>query len=358
MYCENFSQFQVLPEYCNLHQHSTVEIYCSCKNKLCFTCLKDHCHESLYFESIKEKVSKFHTEVNKTLNFINNQITQFKRSRCKLEEYSKKTFEIIKFLQKLKSKVLELLNTRYFITFDVLLSFQKGNFLEKARKEILDYYRRMVKSNRHLVESNKYKVENNENNEVKESDDEKSFSQEELPKDQIQSIKHAKPISITNVTNIINMNLPTEPPSKLSSISPQKPFPDSNKENVDPLEEVYVSQFNQFLCENSLKNGKEAKADNSTSIPVKSQNTRDLTPLKKLKHKAKKMPHTTVKSEPIIYSFNFENYPDFLDSSINELSDIDHVKILCITCRDKFTVSKELSTWRNRCDVCTENIQI
>jgi hypothetical protein len=358
MFSENFSQFQVLPEHCNFHQYATVEIYCSCKTKLCFTCLKDHCHEGLFFESIKEKVSKFHTEVNKTLNFINSQMSSFKRSRCKIEESSKKTCEVIKTLQKLKSKLLELLNTRYFITFDILLNFQRGNFLENAREEVLDYYRNAVKSNRHMVESRKKKGDIYINFKEKENQYEKSFSQDEIPKDATQSINKANPINITNVTNIINMNLPTEPPSKLSSISPHKPFPDSNKENVDPLEEVYVSQFNQFLYENSLKADQGAKLDISNPIPLKCQNTKHLTPLKKQKNKAKKVPHLTVKSEPIIYSFNFENLPDFLDSSFNDLSNLDNVKIICITCRDKFTVSKEQSAWKNRCDVCTENIQI
>lgn len=351
MYSDNFSQFQVLPEQCQHHPHGTIEIYCSCKNKLCLICIRDHCHEGLYFESIKEKVSKFHTEVNQTLNFINTRLMNLKRPNVSQEVLKNLTKNVVSSLIKIKSKILELLNTRYFITFDILLTFQKGGHMEKSREILLDYYRQVISFNKNLVDSRDTKHKEKEILDNKQTLNKSISINGSFRKSNNENIlmdsKSKPPISITNVMNVINMKIPD---SKLSTISQGYKFPESNKENVDPLEDVYVSQFNQFLDEN-----KGQKSNNNILTELKNTETTNKNSETK-KWKSRKYIPSTVKSEPIMYSFQFENNNEFLDSSLTEAKS--EVKLVCITCREKFSVTKDQSGWRNRCNLCTDNYEV
>ncbi len=259
---------------------------------------------------------------------------------------------LISSLSRIKSKVKELLNTRYFITFEILLNFEKGSYLMQTKDLVLDYYRALTGLNKTLVEMRETNNirEEKEKFLIEETQTKKRRLAPESMKD-LPLVPHSTPISITNVMNVINMNLPLEP--VLSTISPQENFPDSNKENVDPLEEVYVSQFNQFNFEKIEKERQDKIEPHQEVSPAKNK---IFTPIRKTKNKIKKILHTTVRSEPLIYNFNFEsNNNDFINSSFTESTQ--QVRIVCVTCRDKFVVTKEQTDWRKRCQVCTQNYE-
>lgn len=225
LYENYYTQFMMMPEYCAQHPFMIVEIYGSCESKLCYNCLHDHYHENICFQPIKEKVSKFHSDVNLTLKFITEQLSRlrhFSHGTCDRDLKTKVT-TLLSSLNELSSKIKHIISTKYFVTYDILLEFKKGNFLEKAMEMVMSFYKKQTIKTRPIIDDFiKKKFNTIPSHGRKDEEDKEESSRESSPRHY-----HETSLSISNIK-----------PSREMKLISASIF-NSNRENIDPFTERF-----------------------------------------------------------------------------------------------------------------------
>jgi hypothetical protein len=354
-----YSQFMMLPENCVHHPQVAVEIYCSCDSKLCLSCLRDHYHENLSYSPIKETVGNFHNEVNKILLILNDQINKLKgKSHATSVTLSVNLSQIL-------AKIREIINTRYFITYDILMEFKKENFSEKVCELILSYYKNQSVKNKPLLEEmmKKKKYDNATLHSTKKEKNFKNKKNKIFPnKKEKENFNEKVKLDIKESSLTISKSKGSDANKFISNNVFQSNI-HSNKEVFDPFEGVETAVQPQIVTvkrPEPVSNFAEEPVKVPVIIPMSRAAVFDMNLVEKAppyKPKGKfKVSSTYFKENTLNYNFNYDNNNEFLDSATTttKTSKNDIVKIVCITCRDKFSVVREQS-WRTRCDVCTEN---
>jgi hypothetical protein len=357
-----------LSEYCKLHGSNEIEVLCNCNSKLCNKCVGDHFHENMIFSSIKQAIFNFHSEVNKNLKIISQIVNKLKCSGMRMDE--KYSTMLLNSLNQIETNMLTFIQDKFYITYDMITNFKKNKFNEKIFETICENFNKSNEDNRKAIdELIRQKVEKKLNSpilsrsrlrRVKRDSSIKNIKRESSPI--VSSSKSL--VKLQNNINVIISNM------KDNTINTNKNFASISKIfpcNKSPKTE-YDNKINlkEKVADIDLATAKYGSLADKTPIRISishlfdSDNISSITNNKiKLKHKINS---TLLRPGNITsnYDFHFENQNDFLSSPICNIKTClgkkdDMVKIVCVTCRDKFTISKDQSNWRTRCDLCTRN---
>jgi hypothetical protein len=406
LYENYYSQFMMMPEYCAQHPFMIVEIYCSCESKLCLNCLHDHFHENVCFQPIKEKVSKFHSEVNLTLQFITEQLSRLRLFSQSTHErdLKNKVTNLLSSLNELSSRIKHIISTKYFVTYDILLEFKKGMFLEKAMDMVMFFYKKQTIKTRPIIDDFiKKKFNTIPSHNRKDEEDKEESSRESSPRpnrDISLSISNIKP---SREMKLISASIFNSNRENIDPFTERFEFIEENKddycleressvkmkeslnrfildmpmdkvkspEKIAKIEKIEVAALFEKSAEKEIKE-KISESENeplTKGIEISEKEQSPLLPIKiggnelnlhkipsfKPKNTKSKINSTFFHSEPLLANFNYDNQTAFLDSTPIESGTEEMSKIVCVSCRDKFLVPKVNAKWRMRCDVCTQN---
>ena len=314
-----------IPSLCIYHNNQTRNIICNCGMKLCIICVSEHLHPNIFFQNESEYVNAFKTEAEGLLELINKY-----EEKIQIENSNSNIGAIIKqieipSLKGLKDKITKIYNE---IKLESINSYYKQNYREKILNSIIQHYKKKTNSKLNMI--NKIandNIANNNKNSEENSIMEFSIKNKDL-----------------NDEFIFRKN---------SNLSPFL----SNNENLSPSvtskrilnnKHIIITNFTtKFNEEMMSKHMTEGDLSSFNIQPNFLQNQ-----VNKMKMNEGLMIYP-VKKENNILNFNIGNNNEFLGSG--ESKSPNCVKMVCITCRERFTVLKDQILWKRRCELCSEN---
>ena len=229
-------------------------------------------------------------------------------------------------LKGLKEKITKFNNE---LKIESIQSYYKQNYREKILNSIIQHYKKKTNSRLNLINkiANDY-ITNNNKNSNENSQIEFSMKNKDL-----------------NDELIFNKN---------SNLSPFL----SNNENLSPsVNSKRILNNKHIMITNfTTKFNEEMMSKYMTGSDLSSFNIQPnflQNQVNKIKTSEGFMVYP-VKKENNTLNFNIGNNNEFLESG--ESKSPNCVKMVCITCRERFTVLKDQILWKRRCELCSENL--
>jgi len=325
---KTFEQSVLRSSFC-INHNQIIRCTCSCGDRLCSTCISDHSHNNMYFQNEQENIDSFYKELEELLNLISEHEEKINEERKSFETCFKTEnikMNEIQSIKGLKEKISKI--AREPFKNEGISSYFKQNLKEKILNLIIQHYKKKTNSKINLV--NKMVSDYISNNQ-----------------------KHSKEASNSN-SNIVQLSNSNKQANMNSSSGT---IYLSNKENISPSNNSkkilnnkhiiitnFTTKFNEDLINKQIT-GDLSRFNLEASFYPKQYNTI-------LSNDVLKIGNICYK-ENLFLNFKYGNNNEFLGS--NESKSEDSLKVMCITCRERFTVKKDEVLWKRRCKVCSDN---
>jgi hypothetical protein len=364
--------------YCNIHINSLIKFSCSCNLILCKECLIDHHHENLSVRNLNNLKEDYLSEmsyIKNKLEIVDNLIKksediQLQNFKLEMKELTEKNIDIddnenisniIYSINENKSRVLsEILIQRFknVIFANKNLERKNNNYSNKTKKllnkKVIDEASIKSSNGNYYLPSLKtcsdIDIIKDETNEKNIKSDYKLSVSEAFSK---KSKAIDKVDNNSNEINFSNLKIPS-----YNSLNNYENKENENKENINPnINKKEIKEISGFNAQSKTNESNFSKINLLNNVETDNVNNRKISLPNTKKHFKK------FKKDCFDLTFNYLNEKNFdfispkikIEDNKDCLKNSETVNIVCITCRERFSLLKDQALWRRRCDLCSEN---